>query len=80
MSDKDLDSIFPPITQEPLLHVDATPNEGLALRILRAYRANCDCFYEVGGVTDNSKLLWDMVNEMQRKRAKLLDEAIAKLG
>jgi len=40
-------SELPPITQEPIIHVDMTPNNDLPARILRAYLENCNCKWEV---------------------------------
>ena len=53
------------------LHVDATPDDGYPLRILRAYRENCDIMW-----SDN---FWSDTNAAQRKRAEILDRAIALL-
>ena len=39
-------SILPPLTQEAIHHVDGTPNEEYPLRILRAYRENCNYRWE----------------------------------
>lgn len=71
---------LPDVTQQPVMHVDGTPDEGYPLRILGAYRANCDCLW-----TDNTAgdkpldPLCRTMNELQRKRAEVLDRAIAKL-
>ena len=70
---------FPKSKPEPLLHVDATPDKNYALRILQAYRENCNCKYEVHGLSKGETKLWDLMNELQDKRAKFLDEAINKL-
>jgi len=64
---------LPKITQEPLIHVDATPDDGYVLRILRAHRHNCDCKW----VGTGSNALIDVMNEACDKRAKLLDKAIS---
>jgi hypothetical protein len=68
---------FPQIEapNEPILHVDMTPDEDLPLRILRAYRSNCDCRW----VAEPPSPLWDAMNADQERRAKILDLAIAKL-
>jgi hypothetical protein len=65
--------ILPPLTQEPLLHLDATPDSDYPLRILRAYRENCNCRW----IANPPSALCDAMNEAQEKRAKLLDRAIA---
>jgi hypothetical protein len=66
---------LPPLTQEPIKHIDMSPTPDLALRILRAYRADCDCFWEVPSELPAKELYYAM-NETQKERAKLLDEAI----
>lgn len=71
-------SDLPPLTQEPLVHVDGTPDEDYPLRILRAHRANCDCRWKV--VEGDPSPLLDAMNATQEQRAALLDAAIAKLG
>lgn len=65
--------------KQEVLHIDATPDEHYVLRILQAYRMNCDTRFATGtdGTCDNP--LFQMMNEHQEQRAKLLDEAIAKL-
>ncbi len=67
---------FPKLKPEPLLHVDATPDENYALRILRAYRANCDCKYEVHGMSKKETAFWGMMNKMQDQRWEVLNKAI----
>ena len=70
---------WPKSKPEPLLHVDATPDENYALRILQAYRQNCNCKYEVHGLPKKQIIFWDMMNELQDQRAKVLDKAIETL-
>lgn len=59
------------------MHVNATPDEEYPLRILRAYRADCDVLW-----TDNTNsdeplsVLHKMMNESQKERADILDKAI----
>lgn len=72
---------LPPVTQQPILHIDGTPDSGYVMRILRAYRENCNSMWATS--TDGSECdnpLLQMMNEMQVKRAELLDEAIKKLA
>ena len=69
-------SKFPPITQQSIIHIDGTPDDNYVLRILLAYRKNCNCKWEVTGFTDNEKLIYDAMNDHQDQRAKLLDDAI----
>ena len=66
---------LPKLTQEPIIHVDATPDEGYPLRILEAYRANCNCLF----VSDHYSPLLDAMNKNNKKRAEILDRAIEKL-
>jgi hypothetical protein len=44
-----------------------------AMRILRAHRQNCDCKW----VVDPPDPLYDLMNQHNDQRAKILDEAIA---
>jgi len=71
---------LPRLTENPILHVDLTPDNNLALRILRVYRQQCDCNWAEdtdGGEVKNPLL--KMMNEHNRQRAEILDRAIAKL-
>ena len=72
--------MIPPVTREPLAHVDATPDDGYVLRILRAHRANCDVRWadSAGGEETTNPVLVAM-NAACRRRAALLDAAIARL-
>lgn len=63
---------LPDITQEPIIHIDCTPNEEYPLRILRAYRQNCDCRW----ASDTENVLIKVMNEACEKRAIILDKAI----
>ncbi len=60
----------------PVLYVDMTPDEELPLRILRAYRQNCDCRWSNNSGKEPDDLLLKTMNQHQEQRAKLLDEAI----
>jgi len=70
---------LPKLTCELLLVVDMTPDSNLPLRILRAYRQNCDSMWEVHGFTEKQKLIYDEMNLHQIQRAMILDEAILRL-
>lgn len=70
------ESNLPPLSKEPIHHVDLTPTPDLAVRILKVYRENCDSKWEAHGVDDNTKAIYDMMNRDQDHRAMLLDEAI----
>jgi hypothetical protein len=61
------------------VHIDGTPDGGYALRILEYYRLRCNEKWVVEGFKENEKLIYDLMNETQDKRAIELDQAIAKL-
>ena len=68
---------LPKLTQEPIIHVDATPDDDYPLRILKAYRENCNVRWSDtpdGG--DSSKWLFKQMNKDCEKRAEILDRAI----
>ena len=60
-----------------IIHIDGTPDEYYPLRILKAYRQNCECKFSnsSGNVTEDSVLI-NKLNEMQDERAKILDNAM----
>lgn len=66
---------LPPITQQPIICVDATPDADYVLRILRAYRENCNCRCEGMGALHTCELC-EVMNQAQEERARLLDFAI----
>ena len=71
---------LPELTGQPVLWVDGTPNEGYPLRILRAYRQQCDRLWADttdGKGKENPPL--KLMNEHQAQRAAILDRAIARL-
>lgn len=70
---------LPKLTQQSILYLDATPDNEYPLRILRAYRENCNSMWATStdGACDNP--LFTMMNEHQRQRAEILDRAIDKL-
>lgn len=63
---------LPDINKQSIMHIDATPDKEYVLRILKAYRENCDCKWTSN--LDNKVI--EETNKMQDKRAKLLDQAI----
>lgn len=71
---------LPELTQKPMFHIDATPDKDYPLRILRAYRYDCDCNWSdnTAGKEPMNPLLVIM-NEQNKARAKILDKAIALL-
>ena len=68
-------SEIPPLTQQPIIQVDGTPDEDYPLRILRAYREDCNCRWE----SNESNPLIDIMNQHCDQRAEILDRAIALL-
>ena len=76
---KNINTKLPKLTQEPIKYVCSTPDENYPIRILKAYRENCNVFWEVHGLTDEERYIYDMMNEQQISRAKILDAAIKKL-
>lgn len=64
---------LPDLSQQSVGFVDGTPDREYPLRILRAYRENCNCKWVTRGKPDP---LLDAMNDTQVERAKLLDEAI----
>jgi len=79
MKDMTTKTKLPELTQQPIWHIDGTPNDDYPLRILRVYRENCNSYWVVEGIPDNEKLIYDMMNEYQKQRAEILDKAIEKL-
>lgn len=63
---------LPKINKQPIIHIDNTPNKEYALRILKAYRENCDCKWS----SNRGNPLIEEMNKAQDKRAKILDRAI----
>ncbi len=71
---------LPKLTKKPLSQVDGTPNEGLPLRILRAYLKDAKCMWKASGLTGNQKHIYEMMNDQNRKRAQVLERAIKTLS
>ncbi len=63
---------LPEISQEPVMHIDATPDGNYPLRILRAYRQHCDCYW----TTNTGNPLMVAMNKACEERAVILDKAI----
>ena len=66
---------IPKVSQEPIIHVDATPDEDYPVRILRAYRENCNVKF----VSNTENPLIKQMNKNCDQRAVILDAAIAVL-
>lgn len=71
---------LPKFTEQAVEYIDATPDDNYPMRILQAYRQRCDCQWaeDTDGGEVKNPLLKSM-NEMNNKRAEILDKAIAKL-
>jgi hypothetical protein len=70
---------FPELTQQPILIIDMTPNDELPLRILQAYRTNCNCNWATSSNGTCENPLFAIMNEHNKQRANILDNAILKL-
>ena len=70
---------LPALTQQPVINVAATPDADYPLRILRAYRQNCDSMWASNSDGSVNSPLLEMMNEDNRKRAAILDKAIRTL-
>ena len=68
---------LPPLTQQPVQHVDGTPDLSYPVRILRAYRQECDSRWEVSGLDEAATPVYRMMNAHCLQRAIILDRAIA---
>lgn len=68
------ESLGTPHNWEPLTYIDATPNDGYVLRILRSHLANCAARWD-----GSCKELVEQMNKFQDERKRLLEEAIARL-
>jgi hypothetical protein len=66
----------PLLTQEPVLFINNTPDEEYPLRILQTYRKNCNCFWSTEGLDVSTMQIYEVMNDHQKQRAKLLDNAI----
>lgn len=57
--------------------LDDAYDDDYPIRILKAYRANCDCYWSdnTSGEPAKSPLL-NLMNELNLKRARILDEAL----
>ena len=67
---------LPKTTQQPIINIDATPDNNYPLRILQAYRENCNCKW----ASDTDNPLIERMNEDCDERAKVLDAAISLLS
>lgn len=61
--------------KQRIIYIDATPDENYVLRILRAYRQDCNIHSSIG-INDEQDSFTKMLNEMQDKRKIILDKAI----
>lgn len=65
-----------PMSRQPVLSIDATPDKDYVIRILKAYRSNCDCKFSSTSACCRGTPLISEMNKLQEDRAKLLDKAI----
>lgn len=73
-------SSLPALNEQPILHVDGTPDKDYPVRILQAYRQHCNCQWASdmdGGEVTNPLL--KAMNETNVKRAEILDYTIRKI-
>ena len=69
------------LTKQPILYVEAQPDTDYPIRILQAYRDNCDCLWADNTSGEETKIQpFIMMNETQKERARILDRAIAILS
>ena len=61
-------------------HIDATPDEDYPLRILRAYRADCNMPWSTMTDEQRDSPLTQALNALQGERMVILDRAIAALA
>ena len=67
-------------TQQPIFYVDGTPDSDYPIRILEAYRQDCDCrFSESSTEEEPTNPLLKLMNQHCEERARILDKAIAVL-
>lgn len=62
--------------EEPIMHVDATPDPEYPVRILRAHREHQNYRWVVDSGSENLRELVAKMEAARRRRAQLLDEAI----
>jgi hypothetical protein len=68
---------LPKTTQEFITFIDSTPDKEYPLRILKAYRENCNCKWCDSSTEEViSNPLLQLMNKHCDQRAKILDEAI----
>ena len=61
---------LPPVTQQPVFHINGVPDDQYALRILEVYRANCDVHWAVRakGLSEGLKKAYRAMNKAQDQR------------
>jgi hypothetical protein len=70
---------IPEIVNRPLFSIDMTPDSSLPIRILQAYRAECDSRWSISGLSPTQSAVYDAINLHQEQRAVILDGAILAL-
>lgn len=67
------------LNRSNILYVDMTPNDMLPIRILEAYLDKSREKWEVHGLSKKESAIYEMMNEYQDQRAKILENAIKRL-
>jgi len=75
------DSKFPPVlTKVPgEINIDATPDENLPIRILEAFKDNYNCEFDVSGASLEQMEFWNIMNQANKDRIRIIDVTLAKL-
>ena len=71
---------LPDLTKQAIEHIDGTPDDEYVIRILKAYRYNCDVKWASNTNGEDDNPLCIGMNKHNDERAKLLDEAIELLS
>lgn len=79
MNEKFDRSKLPELLGKQEFHLDLTPDDHLPIRILTAYLCQCGARWGVGGVDDNIKEIYEVMNKDQEKRAEIIRQAIKHL-
>lgn len=66
----------PPLTNEPVQYVECTPDEDYPVRILQAHLQHACCSWEVHGLDEATRQIYDAMNEANERRRDILERAI----
>ena len=68
---------LPTLTQQPVEHIDCTPDSEYPLRILRAYLHNAECKWQLSGkASPEQRRVYALMNVHCDQRAAILKAAI----